>query len=345
MSEQTTAVEKGRQLAFTVLVATCIVVCLLFLHSLMLPLTGALALTAVMGGVRARLLRRGWGTTKTAVVLVTATALLLVVPLIFVIRGVTHEVAHGVKAVSNGSARDRIDAWTDRHEKFGKVLDKARAQWEDEDTASKISGTMVTLVGKGVRGVGETVVSMVLMLFLLFFTLRDREGLVIKAQEWMPLPEPQAVKLLHRLSDVTYAILAGRFAIAGLQGLCSGLAYWLFDIPAALLWAIVTALLCLVPAFGAFCAWVPLCLYVGFTGHWGRALILATWCGLVIGNMDNFLYPVLVGKRAKLSAPLIFVSVYGGLAVFGFSGFVLGPVILATTLFLLDMRNDELLVE
>lgn len=96
------------------------------------------------------------------------------------------------------------------------------------------------------------------------------------------------------------------------------------------------ALLAVVPVLGAFVVWIPAALYLLLEGSWGKALILALWGGLVVGTVDNLLRPVLVGKRLKLHTVLVFMSVVGGIMLFGPAGLILGPIILTVTFVLLE---------
>lgn len=97
------------------------------------------------------------------------------------------------------------------------------------------------------------------------------------------------------------------------------------------------ALLAIVPVLGAFVVWVPAAIYLLLAGEWGKAIILTVWGSVVIGLIDNLLYPVLVGTRLRLHTALVFVAVVGGLFVFGAAGLVLGPVILVVTQALIDL--------
>jgi predicted PurR-regulated permease PerM len=98
----------------------------------------------------------------------------------------------------------------------------------------------------------------------------------------------------------------------------------------------VMALLAVVPVLGAFVIWVPAALFLAMEGSWGRALILTLWGGVVVSTIDNMLCPILVGTRMKLHTVLAFVSVVGGLIVFGVAGVILGPVVLTITMVLLE---------
>jgi predicted PurR-regulated permease PerM len=97
------------------------------------------------------------------------------------------------------------------------------------------------------------------------------------------------------------------------------------------------SLLAVVPVLGAFVVWIPAALFLAFEGSWGKALLLTLWGGVIVGGIDNVLYPILVGNRLKLHTILAFISVVGGLILFGPSGLILGPVALTITIMLLEI--------
>jgi predicted PurR-regulated permease PerM len=153
----------------------------------------------------------------------------------------------------------------------------------------------------------------------------------------MPLSDAKAREILDRTGEVIGASVYGVLVIAVVQGVLGGLAFWVLGLPSPLLWGVVMIFLSMIPMLGAFIVWVPAAIYLALTGHWLQAVILAVWGALVIGSIDNFLRPKLVGERTRLHELLIFFSVLGGLQVFGVIGIVLGPVIVAITLALLDV--------
>jgi len=99
-------------------------------------------------------------------------------------------------------------------------------------------------------------------------------------------------------------------------------------------------LLSTIPMAGAFIVWVPVALFLALTGHWGQALILTIWGVVVIGMIDNFLRPKLVGQKARMHELVIFFSVLGGLSVFGVLGILIGPVVVAVTIALLEVLGE-----
>ncbi len=125
--------------------------------------------------------------------------------------------------------------------------------------------------------------------------------------------------------------------MAAVQGLLGGLMFAALGLPAPLLWGVVMALLAVVPVLGTFIVWIPASCFLALEGSWGKAVILILWGSLVVGTIDNLLRPVLVGKRLKIHTVPAFMSVIGGLVVFGASGLILGPVILTITIVLLEL--------
>lgn len=139
------------------------------------------------------------------------------------------------------------------------------------------------------------------------------------------------------VADTVHATLYGTLAVAMVQGTLGGLMFWWLGLPAPLLWGMVMALLAVIPVLGAFIIWIPAALFLLLTGKVGQALILTSWGAIVVGGIDNLLYPILVGSRLKIHTVFAFISLVGGVMVFGPSGLVLGPLIFAVTRQLLQV--------
>ena len=147
------------------------------------------------------------------------------------------------------------------------------------------------------------------------------------------------------VNDTVHATLYGTFAVAVVQGTLGGLMFWWLGLPAPLLWGIVMALLAVVPVLGAFIIWIPAAIFLLLEGSEGKALLLTLWGAIVVGGIDNLLYPILVGRRLKMHTILAFISLVGGLIVFGPSGLILGPVIFTVTRLLLEIWSRQNSVE
>jgi predicted PurR-regulated permease PerM len=193
------------------------------------------------------------------------------------------------------------------------------------------------LIGQGTL---DFVVEFFVMLYLLFFLLRDGHDLVDKTARALPLEPGHTRRLLGQFATVVRATVKGNVVVALAQGALGWLAFWFLGIGAALLWGAVMAVLSLLPAVGAAIVWAPVAIYLATTGSLWSGLGLAAWGVLVIGLVDNVLRPILVGKQTRLPDWLVLVATLGGLAVFGPSGFVIGPVIAATFLVSWEILGD-----
>jgi predicted PurR-regulated permease PerM len=148
-------------------------------------------------------------------------------------------------------------------------------------------------------------------------------------------------RLCGRVGDTIYATIYGTLVVAAVQGLLGGLMFWWLGLPTPMLWGVIMGLLAVVPVLGAFVVWIPAAIFLLLDGSWGKAVMLALWGGVVVAGIDNVVYPVLVGSRLKMHTVLAFVSVVGGLMVFGPSGLILGPVALTITTELLAIWRQR----
>ena len=141
---------------------------------------------------------------------------------------------------------------------------------------------------------------------------------------------------MQRTGEIVSASVYGVVVIAVVQGTLGGLMFWVLGLPSPLVWGVVMIVLSTIPMLGTFLVWVPAAIFLAVTGHLVKALVLTFWGAVVIGMADNLLRPRLVGDRAQMHELLIFFSVLGGLQVFGVLGILLGPVVVAIGLSLLE---------
>lgn len=132
-------------------------------------------------------------------------------------------------------------------------------------------------------------------------------------------------------------MIYGTLTVSAAQGLLGGLMFWWLGLSAPLLWGMVMAVLAVVPVLGAFLVWIPAALFLALDGSWVKALILAVWGLVVVSGIDNLLRPILVGKRLNLPTVPSFMSVVGGVILFGPAGLILGPVTLTVTVGLVEI--------
>lgn len=179
------------------------------------------------------------------------------------------------------------------------------------------------------QGTFQFLVSFFLMLYLLFFLIRDGRELVARIRRALPLSDNQKRRLFSKFTRVVRATVKGNIVVAATQGFLGGAIFAVLGIPAASLWGVLMAFLSLLPAVGAGLIWTPAALYFLMKGMVLQSVILTLYGILVIGLVDNILRPILVGRDTKMPDYLVLISTLGGLALFGLNGFVIGPLIAA----------------
>jgi len=183
-------------------------------------------------------------------------------------------------------------------------------------------------------------VQFVLAFYILFFLLRDGHQLIRKLISLIPIGDGIEIELFERFTSVARATVKGGLIVAVIQGCIGGFLFWFVGIPAAFLWGMLMILLSLLP-IGSTLIWGPAAVILFLQGQTLNAVIVLTVGILVIGMIDNFLRPRLIGKDSKMSDYLVLVSTLGGLTWFSLTGFVLGPIIAALFITCWDMMGQE----
>ncbi len=178
------------------------------------------------------------------------------------------------------------------------------------------------------------------MMYLLFFLLRDGHALVPRIKSLIPLSDVHRRHLFQKFTTVVRATIKGNIVIAITQGFLGGVMFAFLGIQGALFWGVLMAFLSLLPAVGASLIWAPVAIYFMVTGAYGEGIILILFGVLVIGLIDNLLRPILVGKDTKMPDYVVLISTLGGLAVFGLNGFVIGPLFAALFIACWDLFPD-----
>ena len=204
---------------------------------------------------------------------------------------------------------------------------------------------MASSGGAVMLGAIGTIVSFVLMLFVLFFVLRDGPTLAARVVRMVPIEAHLRGRLWRHLIDVTRAVFMGIGLTALVQGFLLGTGFAIAGLPSPLVFGVLGALFALVPVVGTAIIWVPGVLWLVAQGQPGHALFMAGWGILVVGSVDNFLRPILISGRVEVPTLAVFIGVMGGLAAFGFVGLFLGPIVLGLLVALFRFTSETLAPE
>jgi predicted PurR-regulated permease PerM len=236
--------------------------------------------------------------------------------------------------------REALD-WLDR------TLDINLAQvrgWIGQGSRELLQ-SLASLGGRVFLGAVGTVVGFVLMVFMLFFFIRDGEGMVATARELIPMSGPHKARLFDHLAAVTRAMVYGTGLTALIQGTLVGIAFLIVGLPSPIVFGVIAALVALLPFGGTAIVWVPAALVLAAQGRWGAAIFMTVWGALLVSLVDNVVRPMLVSGRANVGTLTVFIGVLGGIGAFGAIGLFIGPVILALIIalirFMLEIRRAE----
>jgi predicted PurR-regulated permease PerM len=209
--------------------------------------------------------------------------------------------------------------------------------------AEKIASVLASSVGSILRNVFSFVVNLFILLFALFFMFRDSETILRAVKHLIPFEREIQDDMQKESRDLIFASVAVALLIAAIQGVLGGLALELTGIPGPVFLGVLIAFCSIVPVVGSALIWVPAGIWLAVGGHWGKALVILLICGGVAGLADNIVRPLLLRNRTKLNDLLLFISILGGLNVFGLLGLVVGPTIVAAALGILRvyMHHQE----
>jgi predicted PurR-regulated permease PerM len=290
-------------------------------------------------------LMRRFKANRAALLSTLAVTFLLIVPAILVATLFVREavsVSRGVQSSlisENAPAVARAWAWIAKH--VPGLDPNANLLAMLQQGVQKQAGFLAERLGTILRNIAEFVFDLFVMIFAMFYFFRDANSIIRGVRSILPFDADHRDKMITQARDLISASVITSLIIAAIQGALGGLGFALVRLPTPIFWGVAMAFFSLVPVVGSSLIFVPAALWLGFTGHWGRAILLLAICAGVSTAVDNMVRPLLLGGRTELSALVIFISVVGGVSVFGMLGLVLGPILVATAASVLTVYMDE----
>jgi len=274
--------------------------------------------------------------TKAAALCTLGVTLVLIVPVLFVLlyagREAVETTARIRSAVGGGSLVLRADLLGQLQRHLPASLQDVDVVGPLEQGAEKVASYVAGSLAALLKNLLHFFVDLFILLFALFFVLRDGEGILHAIRHLIPFEKNLQDAMLTESRDLIFASVAVALLIAAIQGFLGGTAFALTGLPAPVFMGVLIGFCSIVPVVGSALIWGPAALWLGFSGHWGKAVLLVVFCGGVAGIADNLLRPLLLRNRTRLNDLLLFISILGGLQVFGLLGIVVGPTIVAAAL-------------
>jgi predicted PurR-regulated permease PerM len=229
----------------------------------------------------------------------------------------------------------RINVWLEAH---AGISAEQIQSWLVSGTREVLSRA-ASMGGGFFLGALGSLLGFAIMLFLLFFFLRDGDAMVVRARRLIPLDEERKERLFRQLSGVTRAIVVGTSVTAVLQGVLIGIGFKIAGLPSPVVFGVLAALLSMLPVGGSAFVWGPAAIWLFIDGRWGYGIFMLAW-GFLGAGLDNVLRPVLISGRARISALAVFIGVLGGIPAFGSIGIIAGPVVLSLVLALIEFAEE-----
>ncbi len=313
------------------------------------PLLWAGIITLALLPLYRKVLALTKGRSTLAAVIMTAATLLLVVgpavAVIFMLATQAIDVYQYVTdAIRSGAA---AEAWERlQQSRIGAMIVDATAGTPDlkeriAQGVKELSAGMASRFGALLKNTFLMVLNILIMLLAVFFFFRDGEHYYRTALDLLPFTQEHKETVAQRTYDTFTAVINGVFLIALLQGAMTGIGLAVFGLSFAVFWAFIATVLALLPVAGAALVWGPAAVYLYLQGSTVQAVLLAVWGVVFVSVPDNFLKPLLIGKKANLPIFLLFLSILGGLQVYGFLGILFGPLVVTLLTALVQIYRDE----
>ncbi len=265
----------------------------------------------------------------------------LLAPILLILQQLAQQSTTGLRQLQEMVDSGEIQQKLDSDPRVAAVYAWVGSNLDLKKEVEGLSTAVAQNVGGWIKGTVWSSVQLFITVFLLFYLFRDRSEALHALRSYLPLARRESDMLLERIRSMVHATVFGSLTVAGIQGVLGGLMFWFLGLPSPLLWGAVMGVFAIIPVLGTFVIWMPAAILLAVQGSWVKAGIMALWGLLVVSMIDNLLYPMLVGEEIRIHTALIFLAIGGGLALFGISGLVLGPVALVVAIGLVDVVSKR----
>jgi predicted PurR-regulated permease PerM len=298
----------------------------------------ALLVAAVLAGILHPLFKRmvdhlGGREGVASAVIVLLSLFLLIIPLLFLLGILVVQAIEISESAGKWVTSQVQDSGTLRQKIEMDQTLKQLLPYQDQviQKAGQVASATGTFLAQstaaGVKVTARLMLELFVLLYAMFYFLIEGRAFLDRVLRFTPLSTDDRTRILNTFSSVGRSTLKGTVVVGVVQGGLGGLAFWAAGIKGVFFWSAVMAVMSIIPAVGTAVVWVPAVIYLGMKGQFVAAAGVGLWCAIIVGTADNVLRPKLVGRDAEMSNLLVLLTTLGGLALFGISGLVIGPII------------------
>ena len=336
--ELTTQKRLGTALFYGILVVLAYLVFLVF-EPFLAPLAWAVVLVVVSYPVYARLARK-WNPTLAATASTVGVILILIVPALLVTGAFIHQGVEAVQEVQQQIQSGHFswvnDLWLRVQARFPDAnpgnLTTVIHRYADAGAAY-----LGSRLGAVLRNTAVFLFHLAVMILAMFYLFRDGDSIVARLREVLPFEKSHRDKMIDETRELIFASVTSSLVAAVAHGVLGGLAFGLTGIRAPIFWGVMMGFFSLIPVVGSALIWVPAAVSLMVDGHIGMGIALMIFCSVIVGLVDNIIRPWMISGRAEMGGLVVFISILGGISVFGMLGVVLGPIVVAAGASMLDL--------
>src|SRR5579871_6912925 len=333
-----------KQITLFLLTFGAVVICFFIIHPFLSAIIGAVVLAVITHRPYKALTHKIKNRNLSSTIAVVLVILSVVIPCFFILQDLVQGTTTIIIFLRSDVPQKSLSQFLEAHPTIASDIHIISNNIDLQNTVRTMAAVLGGLLTGFLSYSFGATVQLNILLFILFFLYRDQELAVSFARTLLPLNEDENNELLENIRSTIEATALGRLVIAAIQAVLAGIAFWLLGIPNTMLWTVVTGIFAVLPAVGTSFVWIPIAIYLGFSGQWGKAALLTAWGTFVVSSIDNFLYPVLVGSKLRQHTVAILLAILGGVVIFGLSGVILGPLAFTIASTLIDFwrrRNNE----
>ncbi len=329
------------------------------LKPFILPLFWAAILTLLLYPLHERLTKllknRAW---LSSIIMTLLTVMLIVIPLFLIVSSLALEMIDIYSSAKSKGDIDKFASFFARITEFDsleKILPSSILQGLESkfdlgevnvksilvESSKTLSGYLINLFKGFASNITSLLFSFGIMIFSLFFFFRDGREMYEKLKYLIPMSEEQKNRTFKVFYNTIDGVVVGSLATAAVQGLLVMIIFLILDIPYPVLAGSISFVLSILPLVGAMFVWLPVAIFLMATGVFVKGIILLIFGFVVISMSDNIIRPMIIGGKVKLPTFFLLLSIMGGLNYFGFSGVILGPVLLAVFISFIEIYKRE----
>lgn len=339
MTARSAAQERLGALLFYGIVILLVFGVYLVFASFLAPLAWAAVLVVVSYPVYDRLARRR-GSTVAAAMMTAAVTLILIVPVILIMIAFVRQ---GVDAAQSIELQVATGHWAWLNDLWSRIQQRfPEANSQDltgtlRQYGEQAVGFVAARLGTILKHTAEFLFHLGVTILAMFYLYRDGGSMVARLREILPFESSHRDRMLANARDLIFASVTSSLAAAAAHAILGGLAFAAAGISAPIFWGVMMGFFSFVPIVGSSLIWVPVAISLIAGGHTVKGILLVIFCVVIVGLVDNFIRPWLISGRTEMGGLVVFISVLGGISVFGLLGVVLGPIIVATAVSFLDL--------